>query len=80
MFRSFWTHQWQLHPLQIEAEEREKRLGPGGLDPQEVYEELPAVSITCKLFLAYNYQIVILLIFKIPNIYDQSSSKLVLII
>jgi len=25
-------------------EEREKRLGPGGLDPIEVYESLPQVS------------------------------------
>ena len=32
--------------IQIEAEEREKRLGPGGLDPQEVYEELPPVSLS----------------------------------
>jgi len=32
---------------EIEAEEREKRLGPGGLDPQEVYEELPAELKNC---------------------------------
>ena len=34
-----------MDTFQIEAEEREKRLGPGGLDPQEVYEELPPVSV-----------------------------------
>ena len=27
----------------IEEEERQKRLGPGGLDPVEVYESLPEV-------------------------------------
>ncbi|KAL5257142.1 hypothetical protein ACHWQZ_G012170 [Mnemiopsis leidyi] len=32
---------------EIEAEEREKRLGPGGLDPQEVYEELPPELQNC---------------------------------
>lgn len=30
---------------EYEEEERQKRLGPGGLDPVEVYESLPAVSI-----------------------------------
>lgn len=29
-----------------EEEERKARLGPGGLDPMEVYEELPDVSIS----------------------------------
>lgn len=29
---------------EYEEEERQKRLGPGGLDPVEVYETLPAVS------------------------------------
>lgn len=29
---------------EYEEEERQKRLGPGGLDPVEVYESLPAVS------------------------------------
>lgn len=29
---------------QLEEEERQKRLGPGGLDPQEVMNELPKVS------------------------------------
>lgn len=33
-----------------EEEERKARLGPGGLDPVEVYEELPDVS---KLFLDF---------------------------
>lgn len=28
---------------EYEEEERQKRLGPGGLDPVEVYESLPAV-------------------------------------
>ena len=28
---------------ELEEEEREKRLGPGGLDPMEVFEELPQV-------------------------------------
>lgn len=32
---------------EIEAEEREKRLGPGGLDPVEVYEELPEELQRC---------------------------------
>ena len=32
---------------EIEAEEREKRLGPGGLDPQEVFEELPPELQNC---------------------------------
>ncbi len=30
---------------QLEAEEREKRLGPGGLDPIEVMESLPPVGV-----------------------------------
>lgn len=29
---------------EYEEEERQKRMGPGGLDPVEVYESLPAVS------------------------------------
>ena len=29
---------------EVEEEERQKRLGPGGLDPVEVMEELPPVS------------------------------------
>lgn len=29
---------------ELEEEERQKRIGPGGLDPVEVYESLPAVS------------------------------------
>lgn len=29
---------------EYEEEEKQKRLGPGGLDPVEVYETLPAVS------------------------------------
>ena len=29
----------------IEEEERQKRLGPGGLDPVEVYESLPEVFL-----------------------------------
>lgn len=29
---------------EIEEEERQKRLGPGGLDPVEVYESLPKVN------------------------------------
>lgn len=29
---------------EYEEEERQKRLGPGGLDPVDVYESLPAVS------------------------------------
>lgn len=28
---------------EYEEEEKEKRMGPGGLDPVEVYESLPAV-------------------------------------
>ena len=37
---------------EYEEEERQKRLGPGGLDPVEVYESLPPVSITpCWLVL-----------------------------
>lgn len=30
---------------EYEAEERKKRLGPGGLDPVEVYESLPEVRL-----------------------------------
>jgi len=30
---------------EAEEEERQKRLGPGGLDPVEVFESLPQVSI-----------------------------------
>ncbi|VDP49617.1 unnamed protein product, partial [Schistosoma margrebowiei] len=30
--------------MQIEEEEKQKRLGPGGLDPVEVFESLPTVS------------------------------------
>lgn len=33
---------------EAEEEERAKRLGPGGLDPVEVFESLPQVS--CELF------------------------------
>lgn len=33
---------------EIEETEKQKRLGPGGLDPVEVYESLPPVS-TMKL-------------------------------
>jgi len=29
---------------EAEEEERQKRLGPGGLDPVEVFESLPEVS------------------------------------
>ncbi len=29
---------------EIEESEKQKRLGPGGLDPVEVYESLPPVS------------------------------------
>ncbi len=29
---------------ELEEEERQKRLGPGGLDPVEVYESLPKVK------------------------------------
>lgn len=32
---------------ELEEEEREKRLGPGGLDPVEVYESLPAEMQKC---------------------------------
>lgn len=32
---------------EIEKEEREKRLGPGGLDPQEVFESLPKEMQDC---------------------------------
>lgn len=32
---------------QVEEEERQKRLGPGGLDPVEVFESLPAVLQEC---------------------------------
>lgn len=28
---------------EVEEEEKQKRLGPGGLDPAEVYESLPKV-------------------------------------
>ena len=33
---------------EYEEEERQKRLGPGGLDPVEVYESLPPVSIALR--------------------------------
>lgn len=32
---------------QVEEEERQKRLGPGGLDPVEVYESLPPILQEC---------------------------------
>lgn len=32
---------------EYEEEERKKRLGPGGLDPVEVYESLPEVRLPC---------------------------------
>lgn len=32
---------------EIEEEEREKRLGPGGLDPTEVFETLPEKMQKC---------------------------------
>lgn len=35
---------------EYEEEERQKRLGPGGLDPVEVYESLPPVSIVLCFF------------------------------
>ena len=31
---------------ELEEEEKQKRLGPGGLDPVEVYESLPKVKHT----------------------------------
>jgi len=31
----------------VEEEERQKRLGPGGLDPVEVYEALPQILKDC---------------------------------
>lgn len=34
---------------ELEEEERQKRLGPGGLDPIEVYESLPKVNCTHNL-------------------------------
>lgn len=34
---------------EYEEEERQKRLGPGGLDPVDVYESLPQVSNARKL-------------------------------
>ena len=33
---------------EYEEEEKQKRMGPGGLDPVDVYESLPAVS--CLFF------------------------------
>lgn len=33
---------------ELEEEEIQKRLGPGGLDPVEVYESLPKVGHTCR--------------------------------
>lgn len=43
---------------EYEEEERQKRLGPGGLDPVEVYESLPAVSsavfMTCQYSSLYS--------------------------
>lgn len=35
---------------EAEEEERKARLGPGGLDPVEVYESLPEVCINKILF------------------------------
>ena len=34
---------------EYEEEERQKRLGPGGIDPVEVYESLPEVSVPLPL-------------------------------
>lgn len=33
---------------ELEEEEKQKRLGPGGLDPVEVYESLPKVNHSHK--------------------------------
>lgn len=33
---------------ELEEEEIQKRMGPGGLDPVEVYESLPKVGQTCR--------------------------------
>jgi cell division cycle protein 37 len=38
---------------QYEEEERQKRLGPGGLDPIEVMESLPKVKIMKYYYLFY---------------------------
>jgi cell division cycle protein 37 len=38
---------------QYEEEERQKRLGPGGLDPIEVMESLPKVKIMNYYYLFY---------------------------
>ena len=34
---------------EVEEEERQARLGPGGLDPIEVMESLPEVSVVLRL-------------------------------
>ena len=39
---------------EYEEEERQKRLGPGGLDPVEVYESLPSVSNFAELLITSN--------------------------
>ena len=53
---------------EYEEEERQKRLGPGGLDPVDVYESLPAVST----FDVKNPQDSLLIVsckFKMPHVY-----------
>lgn len=34
---------------ELKEEERQKRLGPGGLDPAEVYKSLPKVNLSPAL-------------------------------
>lgn len=46
---------------EYEEEERQKRLGPGGLDPVEVYEGLPAVRLTPHLSLPIHTVTIVML-------------------
>lgn len=51
---------------EYEEEERQKRLGPGGLDPVDVYESLPEVRLS---LLTTNLSTVLcsLVSFKVPH-------------
>jgi cell division cycle protein 37 len=47
----------RIAQAEIEEEERQARLGPGGLDPVEVFESLPDVSQFVTVFLFGGYLI-----------------------
>lgn len=46
---------------EVEEEEKTKRLGPGGLDPVDVFESLPQVILTA-IFIIYIYPNVLVIL------------------